>query len=112
MIELVLAAVVIGLIVLFVFKNRPRRDYAALTGEAMSLAVENARSARELDRMWEAWERRGYAKDGMLYASILAKKSVLGARLSARDTERILDAAEARESAHHLPPVTGGTKVR
>jgi hypothetical protein len=86
-------------------------DYAELTSkEDKQGAVDDADSVKELEAMWAVWEKRGYSKDGLLYAAVLERKQGLGVKLSEGDLERIELAEKRRAAGAELPPITGKRK--
>ncbi len=78
-----------------------------LSKQEKATALADATGEGELDAMWAAWEAQGWSRDGLLYATVLARKQELGVKLPEGDVERIEQAEEVRRAGAALPPITG-----
>lgn len=113
---LALVAVVIGVVELLNTREAGREVrhglYASLTSmEEKRLAIESARSVRELEQMWEAWEHQGLSQDGLLHAELLQRKGELVGELSETERARVREADAAWKAAKNLPVIKGRART-
>lgn len=84
------------------------QEYDALTTEAQKeAAVAGVKDVAELDRMWAAWESRGWSRDGIMYARVLRRREELGEELSPEDSARMARTMKAVDFGRRLPPIQG-----
>lgn len=80
----------------------------ATTRDAKLACIFTATSAEELREMWSAWERRGWARTGILYGFLLEQlRDRFGVELTPEEEALAYQAKENREEGRHLPPITG-----
>lgn len=88
-------------------------DYAKLTSkEQKEEAISGASSGDELNRMWTAWSKQGWSKDGLLYARIVEKKVELGEKVSNAELKRVNATREHAKIGAKLPPITVKRNVK